>query len=201
MTDHYFSKEQVSKPKLKLLTLQGRGVKGEFVVSSGVFSRSRLDSGSWLLVENAIIQPAWKVLDLGCGYGPVGILLAKAFPNADFLLSDVNLRAVELAAQNIKKNNLQNATARPSDGFESIPELFDAVLLNPPQTAGRNVCIRLIRESCCHLGTGGLFQMVARHNKGGQTLSKMMKETFGNLTTIARKGGYHVYVSEKNNPF
>lgn len=197
MVEHYFSKEQCSHGPKKILTLRGRGVTGEFVVSSGVFSKSRLDSGSWLLVENAIIQPVWMVLDLGCGYGPIGILLAKAFPKAVFLLSDVNRRAVELAAQNIKRNNLQNATARSSDSFGSIPELFDAILLNPPQTAGKKVCILLFEESFHHLKSQGCLQVVCRHNKGGSSLSMEMKRIFGNVRTIARKAGYHVYVSEK----
>jgi len=199
MTEHYFSKEPSSQGKQYILSLQGRGVHGEFVVSSGVFSKSRLDQGSSLLIENAVIEAGWKILDLGCGYGPIGILLAKAFPDAGFLLSDVNQRAVHLARLNCKRNYLQNAIVRSSDGFDGIPEIFDSILLNPPQTAGKKVCIQLFEDSFYHLKNKGILQVVARHNKGGASLSKEMERIFGNVRTTARKSGYHVYVSEKRN--
>lgn len=197
MAEHYFSAQPQSPQRLQVVGMSARGVHADFLTSSGVFSKSRLDPGSALLIEAAQIQPSWLVLDMGCGYGPVGILLAKAFPRTRFILSDVNERAVALARMNIKRNSVSNGEARVSDGFAFLPDEFDAVLLNPPQTAGKKVCLRLFKESFDHLKPGGLLQVVARHNKGGSTLSSEMKKIFGNVQTIARKGGYHVYVSEK----
>jgi len=79
--------------------------------------------------------------------------------------------------------------------FDPVEGKFDVILLNPPQTAGRKLCFRMIEESRKYLKKGGSLQLVARHNKGGRVLSEKMEEVFGNLETIARKGGYRVYVS------
>ena len=197
MVDHYFSPIQHIPLKKSIIFSTARGVEISLVVSGGVFSKSKVDPGSILLINKARIDQGWRVLDLGCGYGPVGIAIAKAVPSVKVLLSDINERAVALAKENIKKNRLDNAEARVSDGFANIPELFNTILLNPPQTAGRNLCITLIRDSFQHLEGGGIFQMVARHKKGGGTLAKIMKENFGTVETMARKAGYHVYVSKK----
>lgn len=197
MPDHYFTAKQSAPEDRQTIIADLRGVHVELVAASGVFSKSRIDDGSALLIESAAIKPDSDVLDLGCGYGSVGVILAKAFPQARFILSDVNERAVALAKINIKHNRLKNAQARLSDGFKDIPESFDTILLNPPQTAGRQLCIRLFEESFDHLRQGGSLQIVARHNKGGSTLAKEIDRIFGNVKTIARLSGYHVYLSEK----
>jgi len=197
MSDHYFTPKPSAPDDQQKVIADIRGIHVELISSSGVFSKSQVDEGSALLVESAIFNQDSEVLDLGCGYGPVGIILAKAFPDAKFILSDVNERAVELAKINIRRDRIKNAKARVSDGFKAIEESFDAILLNPPQTAGRDLCIRLFEESFDHLKPGGSLQIVARHNKGGSTLAKEMERIFGNVKTIARKSGYHVYLSEK----
>lgn|SRR3989338_9144745 len=193
--EHYFSEKQESKLKKKKISAFLRGNKLEFYTGSGVFSKNRIDRGTELLIESAIIKPSGKVLDLGAGYGAVGIAVAKAFPKCDAVLSDVNERAVELAEENVKLNNLKNVETIKSSFFENINENFDAILLNPPQTAGKDVCFRMIEESSQHLNRNGTLQVVARHNKGGKTLEKKMAEVFGNVQTIAKGGGYRIYLS------
>lgn len=197
MSDHYFTSKPSAPEERQKVVADLRGVHVELITSSGVFSKSQIDEGSTLLIESAIIRPGSIVLDLGCGYGPVGITLAKAFPDVQFILSDVNERAVDLAKINIRRDRIKNAKAVVSDGFRSIEGSFDAILLNPPQTAGRDVCIRLFEESFDHLKQGGSLQIVARHNKGGSTLAKEMERIFRNVKTISRKSGYHAYLSEK----
>ena len=193
---HYYSREQESALNKKIISANIRGNSLKFYVGSGVFSKTRVDKGSLLLANSAVIEDTWRVLDLGCGYGPVGIAIAKAFPSAKMLLSDVNKRAVGLAKMNIKLNNLHNAHAIQSDRFENIKEKFNAILLNPPQSAGKDLCLEMIELSKNHLEKGGLFQMVARHNIGGRELEKRMLEVFGNVQEIAKKSGYRIYISE-----
>ena len=193
---HYYSKEQESPINLTKFSAVLRNNNLDFFTGSGVFSKSRVDKGSLLLANKSIIEDNWKILDLGCGYGPVGIAIAKAFPSANIIMSDVNKRAVMLSKQNIKLNNLRNAHAIKSDIFGNISEKFNAILLNPPQSAGKELCLKMIEESKNFLLPNGLFQMVARHNKGGSELEKKMIAVFGNSRQIAKKSGYRIYVSQ-----
>jgi len=193
---HYFSEKQTSALKLRKINARLRGRLFEFYTGSGVFSSKRVDKGTELLVNSAIIGKG-KALDMGCGIGIVGIVVAKCFPDIMVVMTDINKRAVKLAKRNIKLNNVDNAEVRHGNLFESINERFNAILINPPQKAGKKLCFEMIERSADYLVKNGLLQIVARHNKGGKELRKRMKEVFGNVKDIAKKAGYRVYVSEK----
>ncbi len=197
-TIHYFSEKQESALRKKRISVFLRGNRLEFYTGSGVFSRKRIDNGTELLINSALIEDALKILDFGCGYGAVGIAVAKAYPKCRVTMVDVNERAVELAKENIKINSLKNASAIKSNFVEKVEDAdFDVVLLNPPQTAGKEVCYKMIADSYNQLKKNGTLQLVARHNKGGKSLEKKMKESFGNVKAIAKSAGYRVYLSEK----
>jgi len=117
--------------------------------------------------------------------------------DADVLLTDINERAIYLAKKNILLNGVK-ADARASDLFSGIPEKFDTILLNPPQSAGKKLCFQMIEKSKEHLNKEGLLQLVARPRKGGKTLAGKMKEVFGNVEVIAKGAGFSVYASKKN---
>lgn len=199
MVEHYYSEKQTSKFKLDKLEISVFGNDFTVYVSGGVFSKRKLDKGTKLLIENAIIKENWNLLDLGCGYGVVGISLKIEYPLVNVVMSDVNERAVGLAKKNVALNKLDVAVFH-SDVFSNeslVKGKYDSILLNPPQTAGRKVCFQMIEESKEYLVVGGLLQLVARHNKGGKVLSEKMKEVFGNVRDAVKKGGFRVYVSEK----
>ena len=197
MAEHYFTQKQHSKFIISKISAHLRNHNFEFLTASGVFSKKRIDPGTNLLINKSLIKPG-KILDLGCGYGPVGIAIAKTHPKSDITMSDINERAILLTKKNIKLNNIKNAKAIKSNLFEKIKSKFDIILLNPPQTAGKKLCFQMIEESYSHLKPNGTFQLVARHNKGGKTLSEKMKLVFGNLKTIAKKSGYRIYFSKKD---
>lgn len=182
---------------LRLRKISGvlRGSRLEFYTGSGVFSPKRIDTGSELLANKCAIKGGWRVLDLGCGYGAVGIAVARAFPSVEVVMADINRRAVSLALMNIKLNRLKNASASQSDIFSGVSGNFDAILLNPPQSAGKKLCIRMISESRGFLRKNGVLQVVARHNKGGKSLKEAMACVFGNAEDVAIKSGYRVYAS------
>ena len=139
-----------------------------------------------------------RILDLGCGYGPVGVLAGKKCPSCTIVLTEVNERALVCAKKNIKLNNIKNAKVKQSFYFSGLKgDMFDVILLNPPQSAGLDVCYTLIEGSIDHLNVGGSLQMVARRRKGGERLSEKMKEVFGNLEVLGKKSGYWVYKSVK----
>ncbi|MBI4153226.1 class I SAM-dependent methyltransferase [Candidatus Woesearchaeota archaeon] len=196
MNEHYFTEKPTSSYALK--TVKARILNHDFMFStvSGVFSFGRIDAGSLLLVENAIMKESWDVLDIGCGWGFVGIAIKRRFPNSNITMVDINERAVKIAKQNAKLNKIE-ATILQSDLFSAIPQQFDTILVNPPMKAGRELCYQIIEQSKSHLNNDGLLQLVALHNRGGSMLEKKMEEVFGNVKTSAKKGGFRVYVSVK----
>ncbi|MBI2659926.1 class I SAM-dependent methyltransferase [Candidatus Woesearchaeota archaeon] len=183
--EHYYSKEQKSPLDLKKISQRIRGTNFEFCTASGIFSKDRVDKGTLILAENMIVNKNNKVLDIGCGIGILGIAAAKIF-NADVAMTDINKRAVMLAKKNAKLNNV-NAGIFQGNLYEKTT--------GNPQTAGKELCFRLIEESKSHLKANGSLQLVARHNKGGASLSKKMEQVFGNVKVIAKKSGYSVYMS------
>ncbi len=196
MAEHYFTSKPTSAMRKETIRTNLRGLDLQFTSSSGVFSASGIDKGTEVLIEYAQIIGTEHLLDLGCGYGPVGISLKKAFPSLNVTCSDINERAVFSTKENARNNHLELKTVI-SDGFAKIPDEFDAILLNPPQSAGRDVCERLIKESFQHLKKGGNLQLVARHHKGGATLANIMEAIFGNVATVKTKSGYRVYISKR----
>ena len=195
--EHYYSKEQKSPLNLKKISQRINGKEFYFYTASGIFSKDKVDKGTLILAENIVIDKNAKILDIGCGIGILGIAAAKLF-DADVTMSDINKRAVMLAKKNIKLNNV-NADICQGSLYEKIKgNDFDAILSNPPQTAGKELCFRLIEDSKIHLKKGGSLQLVARHNKGGASLGKKMEQVFGNVKVIVKKSGYWVYMSVKD---
>jgi len=193
--EHYFTKSPKSEIKILKIKEKLRNKEIEFYTASGLFSLKNIDKGSKLLTEKCIIKNNWKILDLGCGYGIIGLALKLAYPNMEVTFSDINERAIQLTNMNLKLHNIK-AKAIQSNSFENIKDKFDTILLNPPQTAGKEICFKLIEDSKEHLKNKGLLQIVARHNKGGRDLSKKMLETFHNVKETAKSKGYRIYISQ-----
>ena len=195
--EHYYSEEPTSELKIKKISQNISGAKFEFYTASGIFSKDKVDTGTLALAENMIIEKNFKVLDVGCGIGVLGIVAAKFF-NASVVMADINKRAIMLAKKNAELNNVK-AEIYQGNLYEKIKDKdFDAVVSNPPNTAGKELCFQLIEESKNYLKQSRSLQIVARHNKGGKTLSKKMEEIFGNVKVIAKKSGYSVYMSVKD---
>src|SRR5699024_4046628 len=135
VTEHYYSQQPQSKHDVKTLTSQIRGRDFTFTTDAGVFSKGKVDFGSKLLIDtfNADECVQGDILDLGCGYGPIGISLANIFPHRRVVLVDVNERAVMLSKQNAEQNEVENVEVLQSDGFANIKErTFASIITNPP---------------------------------------------------------------------
>ena len=165
--EHYFSKKPKSRPEKNIISYEGL----RFHTSSSVFSKKAVDKGTALLIKESKIEPTSKILDIGCGYGAVGISISKLYPKTEVIMSDINERAIALAKKNLKLNNIKAKTIR-SNLFENIKDNFDIILSNPPQHAGKGTCIKIIEESFNHLNKNGSLQLVVRHQKGGKALKK-----------------------------
>ncbi|MEA3430429.1 MAG: methyltransferase [Nanoarchaeota archaeon] len=196
MTEHYYKEHQTSELRLNKIKTILRNREFEFYTGSGVFGIRKIDKGSELLINKCIIKDSWNVLDLGCGYGPVGITIKTIFPDTDITMTDINKRAIKLTKMNMKLNKV-TAKIKRGDLYEKLKEQkFDTILVNPPFKAGRKLCLQIIEDSKQHLKDKGLLQLVAVHNKGGKMLRKKMLEVFGNVKDLAKKSGYRIYVSE-----
>ncbi|HLC61325.1 MAG TPA: methyltransferase [Candidatus Nanoarchaeia archaeon] len=194
--EHYYSEEQTSELKIKKIGQNIKGTAFEFYTASGIFSKDKIDRGTLALAENMIIGKNSKVLDVGCGIGVLGIVAAKLF-GSTVVMTDINKRAVMLAKKNAELNNVK-AEIHQGNLYEKIKDNdFNVVVSNPPNTAGKELCFQLIEESKNYLKQNGSLQIVARHNKGGKTLSNKMEEVFGNVKVVAKKSGYFVYMGVK----
>lgn len=192
---HYYSKKQDSKLNLKKINIRLKDRIFELYSASGIFSKDKLDKGSKLLIENSIIKENYSILDFGCGIGVVGISLKLVNPNIKVTMLDVNKRAVKLSKMNVKLHKLNDIKVFDSDLFQKVDDKFDSILVNPPQTAGKKLCMNIITNSMKFLNEKGLLQLVARHNKGGSEFEKYMNLVFGNVKQVAKGSGFRIYVS------
>jgi 16S rRNA (guanine1207-N2)-methyltransferase len=165
----------------------------------GVFSKAKVDFGTDFLLQS--VPPlSGRVLDLGCGYGTIGIVLACLNPRIECWLADINERAVALCKRNCGLNlpPSQPGAPRPearvvqSDGFSRVEGIFDAIVTNPPIRAGKSNLFRLYRECLPRLSGGGALYTVIRKQQGMESSRAELLRIFGNCAVIARKSGYRV---------
>jgi len=193
---HYYSRRPKCPLRLGLIRTRLRGRYFEFYTASGVFSKRKVDSGTRLLIEVMELPEEGLALDVGCGYGAIGIVAAAIRPKLKVILTDVNQRAVWLARKNVRHNLVwENAEVRHGFLYEAVEGLtFDVVLSNPPIAAGMRVVEALIGGAAEHLKPGGSLQLVVRSKLAGRPRA-LMEHYFGNVEVVARKGGYRVLSS------
>jgi len=196
--EHYFSANPKSKARLGLIRTYFRGRPFEFLTSSGIFSMNRIDLGTRLLVECMALPDEGCVLDIGCGYGPIGIAAATFKPQLHVVMVEVNHRAAWLARQNIENNNVSNVEVRRGDLYEPVQDMvFDCVLSNPPVSAGMETVKAIICEAPKHMTKKSILQMVVRSKVAGKRLCTFFEEAFGNVDVLERESGYRVLFSRK----
>ena len=192
MNDHYYSRMPQSASRPTPCTFTWRGESMRFETDAGVFSRGELDPGSRLLLDALPEELAGDLLDLGCGWGAIGVTLARHWPAARVTLADVNERALALSEANARANGAR-VTCVESDGLEKLGEArFDAVITNPPIRAGKQVIYRLFRESAAHLKPGGALYLVIRKQQGAESCMRFLETVFATVEKLDRSGGYWV---------
>ncbi|MGC8935858.1 MAG: class I SAM-dependent methyltransferase [Candidatus Methanomethylicaceae archaeon] len=193
---HYFTKPAIKKPRRYNIRLDFAGQTISLVSSSGVFSKDHVDLGTLVLLESVSLPDEGEVLDMGCGYGALGIAIAKSRPRVKVTMVDVNPLAVKLARENIEKNQVSNAIALRSDLYSQLEgKKFDAIFSNPPLAAGYKTIFPMIEGAKLYLKENGFLVLVLR--KGTNAIPKKMKEVFNNVFLISRKSGYKVFLSKK----
>lgn len=163
-----------------------------FTTHDGVFSKDGVDPYSLLLLECVSgYHPSGDVLDLGCGYGAIGIILSACFEKVNLFQSEINQAAVELTRLNARQNRVASRVIC-SDGYENIHYNFDFVVLNPPIHAGKATVYTLFRQTKAHLNNGGQFFMVMHKKHGAQRAIDELKNIFATVQIIYKKKGVHV---------
>ncbi|WP_373471654.1 class I SAM-dependent methyltransferase [Carnobacterium alterfunditum] len=200
MSDHYFTDNPntVSETAAWTYTLRGREFK--FVTDAGVFSKKTVDFGSRLLIETLDFSEMipGDILDVGCGYGPMGLALAKEDSERKVEMVDINERALGLAKQNASNNRLSNVLIHTSDIYESVEgKEFAAIVSNPPIRAGKNVVHGVLTGAFDLLKNGGTLTIVIQKKQGAPSAKAKMEETFGNAQVIVKDKGYWIIQSFK----
>lgn len=196
---HYFKYDDSIKSKVNTFKINFNNYEYTFKTDNGVFSKDYLDYGSKVLLKNTIIKDdETKVLDLGCGYGPIGIILAKMNENKKIYMSDVNERAISLANENIKINEVNNAQVKKSYIFDNISETFDLILTNPPIRAGKDIVFKFYEESYLHLNDNGRLLVVIQRKQGAPSSLKKLEELFQNVEIIDKNKGYWIIQAIKH---
>ena len=189
---HYYSQEPNVPLKTRMIEVVIRGERFRFITSSGVFSFGKLDRGTKLLIENMVLEKNWRVLDLGCGYGVIGIV-ASRFVNY-VVMTDINKRAVSIAKKNLKINNVKNAEVRWGHLYEPMKgERFHSIITNPPVHAGKDVLREIVINAPLHLYDGGLLQIVIRTNQGAKYIKSLMERNFKEVIEVSKGSGFRVY--------
>ena len=202
-TDHYYTAQPESKSQPTAITYTVNGVTLQITADRGVFSKKQVDFGTDLLIRT--LPPlAGRVLDLGCGYGVVGIALARLNPAAEVVLCDINERAAALSRENLRRNlqfvgkdgSVDFPAAKyqvvQSDGFARIEGSFQAIALNPPIRAGKATVYRLYHDAFKHLYENGSLYIVIQKKQGMESSQAELTRIFGNCECLARKSGYHI---------
>jgi len=192
--EQYFAERPHARPNRRELRFLYRGELLTFVVDTGVFASRALDPGTALLIENLALRPSDRVLDLGCGWGAVGVAAARSVPQGSVLLTDVNRRAARLAQENLRRNDARNASVRVGRGFEPAgDERFNVIATNPPYRAGRALVLELLAAAPAHLSAGGRLVLVGKGSQGIRFYQSWLADHWAeSVQVLGRGSGYRV---------
>lgn len=186
---HYFTNDEI-KSNEKIYVTKINDIELKFYTDNGVFSKNKLDFGTRTLLENLEIDRfRGKILDFGCGIGPIGIYLSlKTKEKIDMI--DINKRSISLAIKNSKFNNA-NTNIFESNIYEKINKKYDFIVSNPPIRVGNKVLYKILFEAKEHLNENGELWIVINKDQGAKTITKKL-EQFYDVTIVEKNKGFYV---------
>ncbi len=195
--EHYFTNNEALKSELRIIKYKIDTHEFIFYSDNGVFSKNKIDFGSKVLVETFLKENKKNVdnlLDVGCGYGFMGIVLAKIL-NAKPTLVDVNKRAVHLTKMNLKENKIEGETF-VSDIYETVQNQFDLIITNPPIRAGKKIVLKILQEAKNHLKEEGELWFVIRKDQGAKSIIKELEFEY-KIEIVQKEKGFFIIKSKK----
>ncbi|WP_280772116.1 class I SAM-dependent methyltransferase [Salipaludibacillus daqingensis] len=200
MSDHYYSEKPSAKSDQKTIKETIIDHTFTFKVDHGVFSKGGLDFGSKLLIET-FQEPEvdGKIADVGCGWGPIGIAVAKSFPKRHVRMVDINERSILLSKENASLNHVtDNTFISQNDVMEGFEEgEYAAVITNPPIRAGKEVVFKIYEQSIKALKRGGSIWVVIQKKQGAASTEKKLEELGLEVTTKNKQKGYFIFQGKK----
>jgi 16S rRNA (guanine1207-N2)-methyltransferase len=189
---HYFTNENNLKSELRTVSYVNGCFSLVFNSDNGVFSKNHIDYGSNLLIETIIKNNPNKkdVLDVGCGYGFIGISLAKIL-NCNVTMVDINKRAVHLAEMNIKENKV-NAKVIESNVYDNVKDKYDLIVTNPPIRAGKKIVLEILLKAKEFLNIDGELWFVIRKDQGAKSIAEELKKTY-ELAIVEKSKGFYIF--------
>ena len=192
MANHYYSENPETAHDLHQWSFELAGKTFQFMTDSGVFSRTEIDKGTEILLNALPEELTGSLLDMGCGYGVIGVTLGKRYPGLSVVMSDVNERAVELSRRNAQRNGVP-ARVMQSDGYADVPfQRMDWIVQNPPIRAGKSVIYAMFAEGARRLEPSGELWLVIRKQQGAESAVRYLKTLFGRVEAATKKGGFWV---------
>jgi len=194
---HYFTDNSDLEKNEKSFPLFFEDKTYTFITYSGVFSKNKVDYGSYAFLKVLVNQDLGKrILDLGCGYGPIGIVLKSYFKDSVVDMVDINPRAVELTKLNSQENKVE-VNSFVSDLYSNITSRYDSIVTNPPIRTGKENIYKIFTEAYDYLEENGNLFVVIRKQQGAKTTIVKLKEIFGNCTILNKNKGYYILKSQK----
>ena len=197
---HYFQDDPNLASNIKTISFEVNGLTMSLLTDNGVFSKNRVDEGSLAFLRVILpLELGKNILDLGCGYGTIGLTLAIAKKDARVTLADVNARALNMCKRNAGALNVsQRVTILQSDIYEKIEGPYDSIVVNPPIRAGKKVTYAMYEGAKQYLIDGGSLFIVIRKAQGAESAAKYIESIFGNIKLLDRHKGYHIYQAVKS---
>ena len=191
----YYDRLPESRSKESNISYEIYGKKITLITDNGVFSKGKIDEGSLAFLKAILPLPLGKkILDLGCGYGPLGLTISLFKEEASVTLADINTRALMLCKKNALNLGVDDrVTVIESDIYSNIQGPFDSIVINPPIRAGKQVTYKMYEGAKEYLIDGGCLYVVIRRAQGAESASRYIQEIFQNVEMIDRSKGYYIY--------
>ena len=195
----YFDNDTRLKSERRALKFAYKSIELTLYSDVGVFSKNEIDEGSIGLLNVVTSQAlSGEILDVGCGYGTLGLTIAKLFKEVNVTLFDVNERAVELTKANINANHIDNANAFVASTYQAVANnRFQTIVINPPIRAGKRVYYPLLVEALNYLTVGGTLYFVIRKSHGALSAKTHVEQHFGNCELMKKHHGFYIYQAIK----
>lgn len=197
MSNQYFENNVNLESNETVISYYFKGQTFHFITDNGVFSKKSIDFGSSLLLQKIILDDGDRILDIGCGYGVIGLVIAKLNPQILVDMVDINERAIRLSCKNKALNKIENAEIFVSNLYRNITKKYDAIISNPPIRAGKKIVHEIASSAFDFLNDTGVFWCVIQKKQGAESMMKLLTKIYQKVTIVEKDKGYWIIEAKK----